>query len=216
MLGVTTMKPKAAIPQSLRTALTKAERKDSSPFTIPEEKIVIPDALAESEALDYPWGITESTLIALEWTGSVGASNPPLTYSVLRCKKERVYIEHGVDGIDLLAIATSHKAPRRLDLLFLQQLFASNGEKFHTGIIGSPPQRIYTPGIDSFDFLVDIVYSAFDKADAWEQLMEEFPGVWNDEYERPEVPESKYESDRSDPVNKHRMLLRYLADVLDE
>jgi hypothetical protein len=145
---------------------------------------------------------------------------------------ERVYIEHGVDGIALLATAASRGDQRRLDLLFLQQLFASNGEKFHTGIIGSPPQRIYTPGIDSFDFLVDIVYSAFDEADVWEQLMEEFPGVWNDEYERPDVPvfddngasafmppmlhEIPKKSDWRDPVNKYRMLLRYLADVLDE
>jgi hypothetical protein len=214
------MKAKAEIPKSFRSALSIAQKKDSSPFAIPEKKIIVHDVLAERKALDYPWGIPESTLIALEWTGSVGTSNPPLTYSVLECETERMYIEHGVDGIALLTTTNNHQDPRRLDLLFLQQLFASNGEEFHTCIIGSPPQRIYTPGIDSFDFLVDIVYSAFDEADAWEQLMEEFPGVWNDEYERPEVPvfandsaRSRYESDWRDPVNKHRMLLRYLADI---
>src|SRR6516164_10283005 len=182
------MKRKSSIPRSLRAALPIRRKKDSSRFTIPKEKIIVSDVLADSEALEYPWGIPESTLIALEWTGSPGASYPPLTYSVLECEEERVYIEHGVDGMALLATVANHKEPRRLDLLFLQQLFASNGTVFQTGVIDGPPSRIFAPGIDSFDFLVDIVYLLFDKAGAWEQLMEECPGVWNNEYERPEVP----------------------------
>jgi hypothetical protein len=122
----------------------------------------------------FPWGLDCRDLICMVWHSWPASS---IRFSALTLEpKTSVFFEFndsGENGLELLAIAEGISADLAGEI-FMSELFRSNGETFHTGVLTSPPSEvtsIFSPSFLADRFLEIATYATeYYGAGFWEDL----------------------------------------------
>jgi|GEM_PF-3116442 len=125
-------------------------------------------------------------LISLDWHGGGPGTSSSMGFDKLLLPSGEVLYFWVTDFMRprLLTVVKNTYDPK-FDYLFLQKLFGSNGADFQAQIFDAPADgiSIYLPA--PWDFLVDLVETAFDSSNCWDKLFEKFKDLWIEEYENP-------------------------------
>ena len=125
-------------------------------------------------------------LISLSWYGRGPGMGSTMSFQAMTLESgERLYFWCTDFMAPRLLCKSEKLSNKRIDYLFLQKLFGSNGYYFKAQIFDYPADSISVYLQAPWDFVVDIVAAAFERENCWDKLLNKHKELWIRDYENP-------------------------------